>query len=94
MIALKKVGFTFYIRKNPSNSIQAFLSLRVNRRWLKVEKEALDNYLCNAYYDCTNAISDLETSGISCPDFKETAPAMVEYYEKHKKDATKHIRIG
>jgi thioester reductase-like protein len=36
-----------------------------------------------ASFDCSNALEDLEGSGIECPRFEEYADALVEFYENH-----------
>jgi len=32
-------------------------------------------------FDCSNAVRDLEGSGVECPDFEEYADALVDFYE-------------
>jgi thioester reductase-like protein len=34
-------------------------------------------------FDCSNAVEDLEGSGIECPAFEEYAETLVDYYEDH-----------
>jgi thioester reductase-like protein len=36
-----------------------------------------------ASFDCSNAVRDLEGSGVECPDFAEYAPTLVEFYENN-----------
>ncbi|GAA0341835.1 SDR family oxidoreductase [Bacillus carboniphilus] len=84
--------------KEPKGSIPlAFakwsLSIPTFRKWVRVEKEALDYFTCMAEYDCSQTLRDLEGSGISCPDFKDVIPAMVRYYKENKNDKSKHLKI-
>ncbi len=37
----------------------------------------------SASFDCSNALEDLEGSGIECPKFEEYAEALVEFYRNH-----------
>ena len=37
----------------------------------------------SASFDCSNALADLEGSGIECPDFEEYADELVEFYRNH-----------
>jgi nucleoside-diphosphate-sugar epimerase len=87
-----------FLAKSPKGKIplslaKHFLSVSTFRKWLGVEKEALDYFTCKSRYDCTQAQQDLQDSGIACPDFKETLDSMVEFYEKHKNDADKQLVI-
>ena len=87
-----------FLSKSPKGKIplslaKHFLSVSTFRKWLGVEKEALDYFTCRSQYDCSQAQQDLQDSGIACPDFKETLDSMVEFYEKHKKDADKQLVI-
>jgi hypothetical protein len=84
--------------REPSGSIPLsfskwLLSIPAFRKWTRVEKEALDYFTCMAEYDCSRAQEDLRGSGISCPDFKEVIPAMVDFYKKHKDDPEKQLKI-
>lgn len=87
-----------YLKKSPTGKMplslaKAGLSFSSLRKWLGVEKEALDYFTLNSHYDCTQAQNDLKGSGISCPDFKEILKPMVEFYREHKNDSKKHIKI-
>ncbi|TCS94821.1 SDR family oxidoreductase [Hazenella coriacea] len=88
-----------YIKKEPVGTIpiplaKGFLSIPMIRKWLRVEKEALDYFNCLAQYDCTQAQTDLKDSGIICPSFKETLTEMIQFYDKNKNDENKHIQIN
>ncbi len=63
------------------------------RKWLKVEKEAIDYFTYDARYDTTLAQKDLLLGNIECPDFKDTLPSMIEFYQRYKDDYAKHIKI-
>ncbi|RSK25730.1 3-beta hydroxysteroid dehydrogenase [Bacillus sp. HMF5848] len=69
------------------------LSIPAFRKWVRVEREAMDYFTCMAEYDCSQSQKDLEGSGISCPDFKDVIPAIVTFYKKHKHDTNKQIKI-
>ncbi|WP_312472835.1 SDR family oxidoreductase [Neobacillus sp.] len=70
-----------------------FLSIKPMRRFLGVEKEALDYFTWMGQFDCTQAINDLQGSGISCPDFKEGIKPMTNFYLKQKDNPSYHINI-
>ncbi|OEH92951.1 SDR family oxidoreductase [Bacillus solimangrovi] len=87
-----------YLNQSPKATVplsvaKSFLIIPPLRKRLKIEREGLDYFTCKSHYDTTNAVRDLEGSGIQCPDFKETVAKMVEYYRIHKDDETKHIQI-
>lgn len=88
-----------FLEKKPAGTLplsiaKSALSVSHLRKWLGVEKEALDYFTCLAHYDCSRAQKDLEGSGITCPSFKETVGSMVAYYKQHKNDRDKHIKIS
>ncbi|MBA4493067.1 SDR family oxidoreductase [Paenactinomyces guangxiensis] len=87
-----------YLNRKPTGTIplsltKSILSLPQLRKWLKVEKEALDYFSCAAFYDSSQALQDLQGSGITFPDFKKTVEATVEFYRRNKHDPKKHIVI-
>ncbi|QUG40898.1 SDR family oxidoreductase [Psychrobacillus sp. INOP01] len=63
------------------------------RKFLQVEKETLDYLTWNATFDTTNAESILEKGKISCPDFIQSIPSMITFYNAHKDDSAFHIPI-
>ncbi|MGJ9459255.1 SDR family oxidoreductase [Oceanobacillus sp. CF4.6] len=69
------------------------LSIPSIRKWLQVEKEAMDYFTFHASYDSTQTVKDLERSGIVCPDLKDTIEPMIDFYRKYKHDGNKHIEI-
>jgi nucleoside-diphosphate-sugar epimerase len=77
----------------PLSAAKWFLSIPAIRRWVRVEKESLDYLHCKAEYDCSQAQNDLRESGIVCPDFQQTLGPMIAFYERHKHDPQKQLRI-
>ncbi|MDP4085748.1 MAG: SDR family oxidoreductase [Bacillota bacterium] len=69
------------------------LSIRPLRKFLKVEKEALDYFTWKGEFDCTEVQNDLMGSGISCPDFKEGVREMVAFYSRNKENQHYQIKI-
>ncbi|ASN06664.1 SDR family oxidoreductase [Virgibacillus necropolis] len=87
-----------YLGKTPTGQVpltlaKKALSIAAIRKWLQVEKEALDYFEFKTSYDCSQAVNDLEGSGIVCPDLKDTVEPMLTYYRKYKHDRSKHIEI-
>ncbi|OLS41884.1 hypothetical protein BTR25_00510 [Bacillus sp. MRMR6] len=70
-----------------------FLSIKPIRRYLGVEKEALDYFTWMGKFDNTLAANDLKGSGIRCPDFKEGIRPMTAFYLKQKDNPNYQIRI-
>ncbi|MFZ3577381.1 SDR family oxidoreductase [Virgibacillus sp. DJP39] len=88
-----------YLGKTPSGQIpltiaKKAMSISIIRKWLQVEKEALDYFEIKSSYDCSQTVADLEGSDIVCPDFKDTLEPMIHFYRKYKHDYTKHIEIN
>ena len=54
------------------------------RKRLGVEYETLDYLTWKASFDCSEAKKLLTAGGIVCPDFIETMPQMVNYYNQNK----------
>lgn len=86
------------IGKTPRGTIplalsKAFLSFSSIRKWLGVEKEAMDYFTCYSSYDASQAQEDLKDSGIRCPSFKEALGPMVDFYKQNKNDKNIHIHI-
>ncbi len=63
------------------------------RRFLGVEAETLDYLDWPATFDTQLAEKLLAGSGVECPDFLETLPSMVSFYQQHKKDISYRVRI-
>ncbi|NDI36749.1 SDR family oxidoreductase [Chengkuizengella sediminis] len=81
------------IGRIPIMTTDFFLKIKFIRKFLGVEKEALDYFKYEARFDCQNAVEDLKGSGISCPDFMEILEPMVTYYKTHKHDQKKQLVI-
>ena len=71
-----------------------FLSIGPARKFLGVEKEALDYFTWMGQFDCTQAVKDLEGSGIVCPDFKDGLKPMTNFYLKQKDNPNYQIPIS
>ena len=63
------------------------------RKYLQVEKETLDYLTWNATFDTTTAETILSKGNITCPDFIQTVPTMIAFYNNHKNDPSFHIPI-
>lgn len=72
---------------------KAGLNSKFLRRTLGVEKETLDYLTWSAQFDTTIANSLLKDSQIQCEDFIESLPAMLSFYDLHKKDKQFHVVI-
>ncbi len=85
-------------RKQPKGSVplalaKAGLNFRVLRKYLGVEKEALDYFTWRGNFDSSQAQSDLKDSGIQCPDFREGMTAMAAFYRETKHKPHYQIKI-
>ncbi|MCM3663172.1 SDR family oxidoreductase [Mesobacillus subterraneus] len=86
------------LQKQPKGSVplslaKAGLNFRVLRRYLGVEKEALDYFTWRGNFDSSQAQDDLKGSGIQCPDFKEGISAMASFYQQNKHEPNYQINI-
>lgn len=86
------------IQRQPKGSVplalaKAGLSMGAVRRYLGVEKEALDYFTWKGYFDSSHAQDDLKGSGIQCPDFKDGISAMVSFYKENKHKPQYQIKI-
>src|SRR5690625_1111321 len=77
----------------PVSVVKFFLSFPFIRKWIQVEKEAMDYFTIYSSYDSSQAEADLKKANITCPDLKDTVASMVQYYRKYKHDASKRIKI-
>jgi thioester reductase-like protein len=87
-----------YLHKKPVGTMplsfaRGLLSIPSVRKWLRVEKEALDYLTCQAEYDASIAQQDLAEAGIVCPDFADTLASMIAFYDAHKNDPDKQLSI-
>lgn len=78
----------------PHNLAKVSLSVAAVRKGLGVESETLDYLTWSADFDTQNAERLLKGSGIHCADFLVTMPAMVDFYNLHKKDKNFQIPIN
>lgn len=98
MKELHKMLSESYLGKTPKGQVplalaKNALSVTAIRKWLHVEKEAMDYFEIKSSYDCTQTVADLNGSGITCPDLKDTIEPMIDFYRKYKDDSNKHIEI-
>lgn len=77
----------------PNKLAELSMGMPAVRKYLGVEAETLDYLNWRATFDTENAQSLLKGSGIRCADFLETMPAMVAFYNKHRKDRNYHVKI-
>jgi thioester reductase-like protein len=77
----------------PTSLISGFLSIPAFRRWVQVEKETMDYFLCETYYDASNTVTELQGSGIICPTFDQYAETIIQYYKQSRTDPEKAILV-
>lgn len=77
----------------PLSLAKKSLQVPLVRKKLGVEQETLDYLTWNAAFDTTEAVAILEKGGITCPDFIQTMPKMIEFYNAHKEDESFQIQI-
>ncbi len=77
----------------PLGLAKAAVSIYPIRKLLQVEKETIDYVTWNSTFDTTVAQSILREGGIECPDFLQSVPSMISFYNKHKDDKSYHIPI-
>lgn len=77
----------------PLSIAKAAVSFYPIRKILQVEKETLDYLTWNATFDTTNAEAILSKWNITCPDFIQSIPTMITFYNHHKNDPSFHIPI-
>lgn len=86
------------LKKQPVGSVplslaKAGLHFRGLRRYLGVEKEALDYFTWKGRFDSSQAQDDLKDSGIVCPDFRDGIAAMAAFYRENKHKPHYQINI-
>jgi nucleoside-diphosphate-sugar epimerase len=86
------------LNKQPIGVIQLvlgkwLLSIKPIRKYLGVEKEALDYFSWKGNFDCSQAVKDLKNSGIACPDFKDGIKVMTSFYLQQKDNPNYQIPI-
>lgn len=77
----------------PVSIVKLMLSVAPIRKWLQVEKEALDYFTYHSSYDTSVAEADLQEANIICPDLLTTLQPMIIFYRKYKDDSDKQIEI-
>ncbi|QAS52459.1 SDR family oxidoreductase [Halobacillus litoralis] len=77
----------------PISIARQSLKIKTLRQQLKIQKEALDYFLCQSEYDCTQTMKDLNGTPISCPDLFTYTNNLVSYYQTQKKNPDKHVSI-
>ncbi|MBT2678320.1 SDR family oxidoreductase [Bacillus sp. ISL-35] len=86
------------LKKQPVGSVplslaKAGLQFRGLRRYLGVEKEALDYFTWKGRFDSSQAQDDLKDSGIVCPDFRDGIASMAAFYRENKHKPHYQINI-
>lgn len=52
-------------------------------RFMKIPAEAVDYFTLPTFFTCNNALTDLEGSGIHCPQFSDYAVRLVGFMKEH-----------
>ena len=99
MDALQTMLMENYLGKKPRGKLavkwmQYALSFSSVRKYLQVEKEALDYFTVHSSYNATEAQRDLAKGEIYCQDLSDTIDAMINFYDKYKHDSTKQLKIN
>lgn len=99
MRELQQMISEYYLGKPPKGQVpvrlgKAMMKIKPVRKMLQIETEVLDYFVVDCSYDCSQTTKDLEGSGISCPDLKDTLPSMINFYRKYKDDKSKHLQIN
>ncbi|WP_409253483.1 SDR family oxidoreductase [Bacillus sp. SCS-153A] len=81
------------IGKIPQVLASSCLKFSPFRKYLRVEKEALDYFAWNGLFDCKGTLQDLKSTGIACTDFLETVGSMVEFYKKNCDKPEYHVLV-
>ncbi|MFI8686526.1 SDR family oxidoreductase [Rossellomorea sp. NPDC077527] len=87
------------LKKKPRGNIPLSLTnwalrIRSIRRFLGVEREALDYFTLQGRFDCQTAQQDLEGSSIQCPTFDSQIENMVAFYLQHSSNEHLHVKIN
>ncbi|MFC7322055.1 SDR family oxidoreductase [Halobacillus campisalis] len=77
----------------PLTVAKAGLAVQPVRKFTGLQKQALDYFTCESEYNQDNTIADLSGTKITCPDLASYIPALVRYYEAHRKEQDKHVSI-
>ncbi|MEI4769720.1 SDR family oxidoreductase [Psychrobacillus sp. FJAT-51614] len=90
---VKEITGKFPKGRIPLFFAKASVSVYPVRKLLQVEKETLDYITWDSSFDTTVAEGILKKGNINCPDFIESIPSMIRFYNKHKDDKSYHIQI-
>lgn len=77
----------------PATWVLSALTVGAFRRWVRVEKETIAYFACEAEYDNTQARTDLQQAGVECPDFHQYIAKAVDFYKAHREDPDKMILV-
>ncbi|MDX8345763.1 SDR family oxidoreductase [Rossellomorea sp. YZS02] len=69
------------------------LRFRLIRRYLRVEREALDYFTLQGRFNCQMAQEDLKGTSIHCPTLSSQIEHMVAFYLQHSLDEKLHVKI-
>ncbi|MFS0783962.1 SDR family oxidoreductase [Bacillus sp. 1P06AnD] len=77
----------------PLSICRTFLSFAPFRKFLHTEKETIDYFTWKGNFDASQAVADLADAGISCPDFKDGVPSMVQFYKENQHNKQYQVAI-
>ncbi|KGX86576.1 SDR family oxidoreductase [Pontibacillus litoralis] len=77
----------------PIQAAQVPLNVRPIRKWLHVQKQALPYFIHDCHFDTSHAKADLLNTSITCPDFRDIVPNIIDFYNRNKYDDQKQITI-
>ncbi len=77
----------------PSFLVSGLLSIPAFRWWVMVEKETIQYTHLKTQYDCSQAVKDLQASGVRCPELADYIKAAVRFYKQHRNDPDKVILV-
>ncbi|MDG5473071.1 SDR family oxidoreductase [Jeotgalibacillus sp. ET6] len=78
----------------PYSLVNKLLRVPYIRKYLGVERQALDYFQYMGRFVQDETEKDLAGSTISCPDYLDTLGAMVTYYEQHKNNKNLHPPVN
>ena len=58
-----------------------------------VEKETINYFQLKVEYGCSQAVRELQGTGIQCSDFADYIPTAVQFYQEHRNDRDKMIMV-
>ena len=75
------------------NVARRVLANKKLRTYFGVEQQALDYLAWQANFDTTVADRLLKNSTVKCPDFIAILPVLITFYEAHKRDSNRQVKI-